>query len=150
MKNVFDKAVANQLVERVNNLNSSTQALWGKMNVGQVMAHCCVTYEYVYETNHKKAKGLKRFLLKALIKNGVVGDKPYGKNLRTAPDFLMREEKDFEVERKRLIDFIFKTQELGEDYFDGKESHSFGTLTKKEWNSMFFKHLDHHLKQFGV
>jgi len=150
MKNVFDKAVANELVDRLSNLNSTTQVLWGKMNVGQVMAHCCVTYEYVYETSHKKPGGLKKFLLTSFVKKGVVGDKPYSKNLRTAPDFLMREDKDFEAERKRLIDYINKTQELGEEYFDGKESHSFGTLNKKEWNAMFYKHLDHHLGQLGV
>ncbi|WP_337994864.1 hypothetical protein [Polaribacter ponticola] len=49
-----------------------------------------------------------------------------------------------------MIGFILKTQELGADYFDGKESHSFGKLTEKEWNNTFYKHLDHHLTQFGV
>jgi len=40
--------------------------------------------------------------------------------------------------------------ELGEAHFDKKESHSFGVLTKGEWDTMFYKHLDHHLGQFGV
>jgi len=150
MKNIFDKTVTSELVERINKLNSSTQGLWGKMNVGQVMAHCCVTYEYVYEAKHKKPGGLKKFLLTSFVKKSVVSDKPYSKDLRTAPDFLMGDDKDFELERKRLVDYINKTQELGEAYFDGKESHSFGVLDKKEWNAMFYKHLDHHLSQFGV
>jgi SRSO17 transposase len=46
--------------------------------------------------------------------------------------------------------YIIKTQELGATHFEGKESHSFGTLTSTEWNNMFYKHLDHHLGQFGV
>ena len=50
----------------------------------------------------------------------------------------------------RLIDYINRTQQLGENHFDGKESHSFGPLTKTEWNNMFYKHLDHHLAQFGA
>ena len=41
-------------------------------------------------------------------------------------------------------------QELGVSYFENKESHSFGRLTIKEWNNMFYKHLEHHLTQFGV
>jgi len=49
-----------------------------------------------------------------------------------------------------LIAYIKKVQELGEEYFEGKESHSFGPLTCKEWNNMFFKHIDHHLNQFKV
>jgi hypothetical protein len=43
-----------------------------------------------------------------------------------------------------------KTQGLGEAHFDGKDSHSFGNLSKSQWNTMFYKHLDHHLTQFGV
>ncbi|WP_316832179.1 hypothetical protein [Pedobacter aquatilis] len=70
--------------------------------------------------------------------------------LQTAPSFLITDKKEFEKEKIRLIDYLNKTQGFGEHYFDGKESHSFGKLTKKEWNNMFYKHLDHHLNQFGV
>jgi len=49
-----------------------------------------------------------------------------------------------------LIDYIEKTQQLGETHFDNKESHSFGRLTETEWNIMMYKHLNHHLNQFGV
>ena len=80
----------------------------------------------------------------------VVSEKPYSKNGRTAAQFIIADERDFETEKKRLIDFILKTQKLGEKYFDGKESHSFGVLTSNEWNTSFYKHLDHHLTQFGV
>ena len=62
----------------------------------------------------------------------------------------MTETKDFETEKERLVVFLRNTQQLGEDYFDGKESHSFGKLSKEEWNNMFYKHIDHHLSQFGV
>jgi hypothetical protein len=62
----------------------------------------------------------------------------------------MKEEKNFEAEKKRLIDYLKKSVELGEVYFDGKESLSFGKMTVAEWNNLFYKHLDHHLTQFGV
>lgn len=58
--------------------------------------------------------------------------------------------RNFVEEKARLIDYLIKTQKLGENHFDGMESHSFGNLTKEEWNIMFYKHLDHHLSQFGV
>jgi hypothetical protein len=31
-----------------------------------------------------------------------------------------------------------------------KEPLSFGALTKTEWSNMLYKHLDHHLTQFGA
>jgi hypothetical protein len=80
----------------------------------------------------------------------VVGDKPYPKNSPTAPEMKVITRRDFNKEKQKLIEYIQKTQELGEKHFDGKESLSFGVLTKHEWNNLFYKHLDHHLSQFGV
>ncbi|RZJ50122.1 MAG: hypothetical protein EOO44_17000, partial [Flavobacterium sp.] len=79
-----------------------------------------------------------------------VNDKPYPKNSPTASQFIVNNERSFELEKTRLVNYITKTQELGENEFEGKESHSFGKLTASEWNNMFAKHLDHHLSQFGV
>ena len=93
---------------------------------------------------------LMKFLLKAFVKSGVVNDIPYPKNQRTAPAFIMTGPRDFDKEKRRLIAYIEKTQQLGENHFHNKVSHSFGALTKEEWNNMFAKHLEHHLTQFGV
>lgn len=150
MKNLFTKEETDLVVARINKLNPDTTPLWGKMNVSQMLAHLNVSYEYIYETKYKKPKGVKKLLLKTFVKPFVVGDKPYKKNTRTAPDFLKTSTYEFEVEKNRLIDYIIRTQELGEGYFDGKDYHSFGPLSVKEWNTMLYKHLDHHLSQFGV
>jgi hypothetical protein len=85
-----------------------------------------------------------------MVKTGVVNEVPYKHNSRTAPAFLITDERTFETEKKRLIDYVLKTQALGESYFSDKESHSFGKLNTQEWNNMFYKHLNHHLSQFGV
>ena len=150
MKNIFDANVSAEYIERINQLSPESQPLWGKMSVGQMLAHCNVAYEMVYTDKHPKPNALMGFIIKLAAKNMVVSEKPFKKNGRTAPQFLMTEEKEFEAEKARLIDFIKKTQQLGAEHFDGKESHSFGKLTKQEWNNMFAKHLDHHLSQFGV
>ena len=151
MKNIFSKEVSQEMIDRINQLTPATQPVWGKMSVAQMLAHCCVSYELVYEEGkHPKPNGLMKFILKALVKKSVVNEVPYKHSLRTAPAFIITDEKNFEAEKIRLINFISQTQELGENYFDGKESHSFGVLTKAEWNNMFYKHLDHHLRQFGV
>ncbi len=150
MKDVFNKSVSQELIERINSLEIDTKPLWGKMSLGQMLAHCNVTYELVYERKHPVPNGFKKWMLKMFVKNIVVGDKPYKKNSRTAPEFLMTSEKDFQKEKERLISHIEKTQQLGASHFEGKESHSFGKLSAKEWNNMFYKHLDHHLNQFGV
>ena len=150
MKNIFDKTISEEIIDRINSLNSNTSPKWGKMTVDQMLAHCNVTYELIYDNKIPKPSGFKKWMLKAFVKNIVISEKPYKRNSRTAPEFLITNKKDFEKEKDRLISYIRKIQELGSKYFDNKESHSFGKLTKTEWNNMFYKHLDHHLNQFGA
>ena len=150
MKNIFTKEVTDEVIERIAKLTANTQSNWGSMSVGQMLAHCCVAYEMVYTDKHPKPNAFLKMILKLLVKKSVVSEKPYPKNGKTAPQFLIKEERDFEKEKGRLIDYIRKTQELGEKEFEGKESHSFGKLTIDEWNNLFYKHVDHHLTQFGV
>jgi len=151
LPSVFNPSVTNQIIERINRISPETKPLWGKMNAGQMLAHCNVSYEYIFEPNkYKPASGFMKLILKFLVKKVVVNEKPYKQGSPTGPDFKIVGDKDFEAEKARLISFIKKTQELGAAYFDGKASQSFGNLTSIEWNNMFYKHLDHHLRQFGV
>lgn len=150
MKNIFDKKVVTEIENRINQLQPETVAKWGKMNVSQMLAHCNITYEMVYEDKHPKPKAIKKWLLKTFVKKVVVSDKPYPKNGRTAPVFIITTNKNFTLEKDRLLAHVQKTAALGATFFDGKESDSFGQLTEKEWNTMFYKHLEHHLTQFGV
>ena len=151
MENIFDVKTVQNYIDRINTLTPETQPLWGKMSVDQMLAHCNVSYEMVYEPEkHKKPGSIAKFILKTFVKSKVVGEKGYSHNSPTAPQFIIADRKNFEEEKKRLIGFIQKTQQLGATAFDGKESFSFGKLYAQEWNNMFAKHLNHHLAQFGV
>ncbi|MEN9684561.1 MAG: hypothetical protein RLZZ28_347 [Bacteroidota bacterium] len=150
MKTVFSAETAAELTSRINRLTPETKQVWGKMSVAQMLAHCNVSYEMIYTDIHPKPNAMLRLVLQLLVKNKVVSEKPYTQSLRTAPQFIITSDKNFELEKQRLIDFVNQTQQLGALHFEGKESHSFGKLSSHEWNNMLYKHLDHHLKQFGV
>jgi len=150
LPNIFTHEVSDAIIERINKLDSTTKAKWGTMSVAQMLAHCSVTYEMVYENFHKEPPFFMKLMLKFFVKNYIVNEEPYKHDLRTAPAFVIKEDKNFEVEKSRLIEYIKRTTALGENHFDQKKSLSFGVLSKTEWNNMFWKHLDHHLKQFGV
>lgn len=148
--NIFTQSVADTLIARINKLTPETQPQWGKMNVAQMLAHCCVSYEMAFENKHAKPGAVARFFLKAFVKPIVCTDKPYKQNSQTAPAFLITDQRIFETEKAKLIAFLNKSVQAGESYFKGKKSNSFGVLTIDEWNTMFYKHIDHHLNQFGV
>lgn len=118
MKNIFDPEVHQELIDRINQLTPESKPNWGKMSVDQMLAHCCVAYEMAYTDKHPKPNGFVRFLLKTFVKKGVVNEKPYSKNSRTAPQFIISDRKDFEDEKSRLISYIQKTFDYGPNYFD--------------------------------
>ena len=84
------------------------------------------------------------------LKGTIAGPKPYKKNSPTAPDFKIADARDFEIEKIKLVDYIARLQKLGAEHFEQKMTQSIGKLSADEWNTMFYKHLDHHLQQFGV
>ena len=147
---IYSEEICASIIARIEQLNPSTPPLWGKMDVAQMLAHCNVTYEMLYEDKHKRPNFVVRFILKLLVKPLVTGEKSYKKNTHTAPAFLIADKKQFEAEKTRLIAYIQRTQQLGAEHFEGLASLSFGKLTSNEWNNLFYKHLDHHFSQFGV
>jgi hypothetical protein len=150
IKNIFEKQVVEEIISRLNNLEPTTKQLWGKMNAPQMLAHLNVTYEMTYENIHPKPNLFLRFILKTFVKKKVVGEETYAKNGPTAPAFIVSNDKDFEKEKLRLINYLNKTQELGVSAFENKDNQSFGVLSSKEWNNLFYKHIDHHFSQFGI
>ncbi len=135
---------------RLDALKPDSQALWGKMNVAQMLAHLNVPYEIEYTDKHPKPGAIERFFIKLLAKEAVVGPKPYPRNARTAPSFIIAGDRIFEDEKQRLHEYMDKTLNLGAKHFDGRENAGFGKLTQVQWNTLFSKHIDHHLSQFGV
>lgn len=147
---VFDSQTTANLLKRINKLQPTSQPEWGKMGAAQMLAHCCVAYDITYGKTEVKYNWFMRKMLGWFVKPIVVGEKPYEKNTRTAPVFIIEDERDFAAEKARLTEYIQRVEADGEAFFKGKASPSFGVLTTEEWSNQFWKHLDHHLRQFGV
>ncbi len=78
MENIFDAKVAQNYIDRINQLTPETQRTWGTMSVDQMLAHCNVAYETIYEPQrHQKPKPFTALLLKWFVKPGVVSEKAY-------------------------------------------------------------------------
>lgn len=150
LPNIFKIETTDLLFSRLEKLTPQSQPIWGKMDVAKMLAHVNVTYDLNEGRIVSKTPFFMKFILKAMVKPIVVGEKPYTHNSRTAPVFLIISEKDFEKEKANLIANIKAVQAKGVAHFEGKDSSSFGKLTAIEWNNMFYKHLDHHFRQFGV
>lgn len=150
IQDIFSPAVVDELVARIDRLRPDTRPVWGKMTVDQMLAHVNVSYIMVYEQTIPRPNPLMRWVLKTIVKQKVVGPAPYARGTPTAPAFRMTGTKDFDAEKAKLIAYLRRVAGEGRATFDGRESHSFGPLSADEWSTLFYKHLDHHLTQFGV
>ncbi len=148
MKSVFNENDNNELIARINRLTPETQPLWGKMSVAQMLGHCQRAVEVgtgLLELR-RTAMGFifGRVALKQLM------NKPIAKNIPTEKSFVIPTSVDFEPERQKLIESYKALAEHGAGHITHKKHPYFGTLTTEEWDTLLWKHLDHHLQQFGV
>ena len=139
-----------ELFRRIDLLNPQTQGLWGKMTVGQMLSHCVVPYEQILGTNTDQPPLFMRIILKLFLKKSMINEVPYKQNLPTAPSFIRTDQHDFEKEKEILKGYIKTIQEMGAEKLAATPSLSLGVLSATEWNNLLYKHIDHHLQQFGV
>jgi len=147
--NVFDPAVVEGLLARLDSLRPDARPLWGRMNAAQMLAHGCLPYEQI-EGIRGGGPWLLCFLARLLAKRRVFDSKPFRHGIATPKEFMIADERDFQREKTRLVDFVRKHHGMGAAAFEGRVHASWGRLTAQEWNTLLWKHLDHHLRQFGA
>lgn len=146
MKSLFDKSSYNEIKNRVSNLTSEDTPTWGKMNVGQMVTHCQFPFEIALSDTPRKRSWNP---LPLLFKKAMYSDKPWRKSLPTAPQMKITDERDLDSERIKLITMIDAFYARREQK-EWQPHPMFGNFTKEQWGKMEYKHMDHHLVQFGV
>jgi hypothetical protein len=149
MKNLFEPNDRDALLGRLSRLQSSSSRQWGKMNVAQMLAHSSAALEVACGDRIKTQRLLGR-VLAPFVRSAVLGDKPFSRNAPTDPDFRIADERDFEKEKARLASLVARFYSRGPSAVEGVVHSFFGRLTADQWGRLMYKHLDHHLRQFGA
>lgn len=136
------------ILRRVEALHVDAPAQWGKMNCAQMLAHCQKPFELALGEFEMKRALIGRLIGGWAKKKYVVSDAPFGKNSPTDPTFRVAEPCEFERERAGLVERIERYAEHGV-LTEGPHPF-FGPLDAGEWDRLLWKHLDHHLRQFGA
>ncbi len=149
MKSIFSEKDNSEFITRIEKLTPASPALWGKMNVSQMLAHCSVLIKMTLGDLNSKRQ-LIGLLFGKLAKKNVFKDEPFKKNLPTVTVALIKDQKQFEEEKAALIAALKQLQKAGPTRLGNDPHPFFGYLTPEEWDHLNAKHLDHHLAQFGV
>jgi hypothetical protein len=150
MKSLYEPAAAEEIKARLNTMGATSERQWGKMSPAQALAHCANAMESATGDSKPPRQMIGRVLgpiAKAMVINK---ERPFGKNSPTAPNLIISDQRQLDVERQRLIDIIDKFVNGGPAACTDHPHQFFGKLTPDEWGRLMYKHLDHHLRQFGA
>lgn len=149
MTNIFDAADNQSLQDRLKQLTADTTPIWGKMSAAQVVMHCQKPLD-VADGKLILNRSLIGFLFGKMAKNSFLKKDEFDKNLPTASQFRITDNPEFEDEKQTLMELIKKFGTVGPKVLVNKKHPFFGTMTDEEWGILQYKHLDHHLRQFGL
>lgn len=149
MKNIFNHSHTEEILNRIDKLNSNIQPQWGRMDVAQMLAHCSSFQDIAMGNSFPPRSWLGR-LVGRFAKPIFYNDKQVPRNMSTIPIILITDKKEFEAEREKLKQKIIAFQNDGPEKCTTHPHPFFGKFSSEEWGKGIYKHLDHHLKQFGV
>jgi hypothetical protein len=150
MKNLFEVATAKEVKERIARLGPKSERQWGKMNAAQAVAHCSVGMEWAVGDSFPPRMFVGR-IIGPIAKSQVLKDeKPMGRNAPTAKSLVVKDDRDLGKECQRLSALVERFAAGGPQGCTRHPHTFFGRLTPEEWAALMYKHVDHHLRQFGA
>jgi len=150
MKNLFETAAAEELKNRMAQLQPDSERVWGTMNPAQAVAHCAAGLELALGDKVAPRMFLGRIMGRIVKPMVLKNDEPMRRNSPTMKELIIRDERDLGKERERLRGLIDRFAAAGPKGCTTNPHSFFGRLTPDEWAILTYKHLDHHLRQFGV
>ncbi|HTT21715.1 MAG TPA: DUF1569 domain-containing protein [Candidatus Sulfotelmatobacter sp.] len=149
MKNLFERETVDQLIARIDGLQPVAKRQWGKMDVAQMLAHCSAALDMASGKINPPRILIGR-ILGPLVKPIYTNEKPFSQGNPTDKMLVVSDARDFSREQTRLKDCVREFHQGGEEKCTRHPHPFFGHLTPPQWARGMYKHLDHHLRQFGA
>jgi hypothetical protein len=146
-KTLFDGAAREELGRRMESIDPGRGPLWGKMNAGQMLAH--VNAALRMATGELPTKPKKSPLANPLGRWLIIYAMKWPQGAPTAPELLSTPPGEWAGD---LAQFRRLLEEVGAKPVDGDwpRHPAFGKMKGVHWGVLGYKHVDHHLRQFGA
>lgn len=147
MKTLWKPEVRQEISQRLDLLTPDAVAAWGKMNARQMVTHVVDALQMsIGELKTEKKKLSIRF---APLKQLIIYGPPFPKSAPTAPELLARQPGNWDTECAKLKELMDTFASRPRDMSFPRHP-AFGTLSRRAWGVLGYKHVDHHFRQFGV
>ncbi|HRG28474.1 MAG TPA: DUF1569 domain-containing protein [Chitinophagales bacterium] len=149
MASIFNAEDTAAIISRIEKLTPITQHIWGTMTVSQMLAHIQEPVKVALGYTAPK-RSVIGWLFGRAAKKGIINEKPFKQGLPTDSSFVIDNERNFDTEKQEAIELLRALQKAGPNGITKNKHPFFGKLSAEEWDTLTIKHLDHHLRQFGV
>jgi Protein of unknown function (DUF1569) len=146
---LFDRVENQAVIARIRKLRPDSKPQWGKMDAARMLAHCQVALRVAMGETRLK-RGLIGLLFGRMALRSLLKPAAFKRNMPTAPEFRVKATRGFEVERDELVRLVETFAAKGPAGLLPGPHPFFGPMTTEQWDTLQWKHLDHHLNQFGV
>ena len=150
MRSLYQRDAAAEIQERLSRLGPSSARQWGTMSAAQAMAHCSNAMENATGDAKPPRMFIGRLIGPMVKKMAIANDEPLKKNSPTSPELKVSDARQLDVEKQRLSGLIERFVSAGPAACTNHPHSFFGRMTADEWGVLMYKHVDHHLRQFGV
>jgi Protein of unknown function (DUF1569) len=150
MKNLYEPARMVEVQARLAQLRTDSARQWGTMEPAQAVAHCSIAMTWAVGDALPDRQFIGRIFGLIVKKFALGNDAPMKRNSPTAPSLIVKNERELEVERTKLGGLLTRFAAAGPSGCTKNPHPFFGPLTPAEWAELMYKHVDHHLRQFGA
>ena len=150
MRSIFEPGAGQEIQQRTSLLRPDSERQWGKMNPAQALAHLCKGLEQALGDVRPPRLLIGRLLGTYVKSKALSDDAPMRRNSPTVPGFEVLDDRDFLAERDRFNRMVDRVIAAGPAGCTTHPHSFFGKMTPEQWGILIYKHLDHHLRQFGV
>ncbi|MEM9885539.1 MAG: DUF1569 domain-containing protein [Bacteroidota bacterium] len=150
MKDIFKQDTIDAFKLRIANITADSSAQWGKMNAYQMLKHCTENDKMMTSERQFKRLFIGRIFGKMSLRSSTKDDKPLARNSPTHPDLIIKESGDVETQKQAWLKVLEGYYTKPAATFEQFTHPFFGKMTPQQISIWAYKHIDHHLRQFGV
>jgi hypothetical protein len=146
-KTLWDAHARARLLERLDRLTPDAKARWGRMSPLQMLAHLADWMSMA--SGDIATTGRRAVLRHPPLKQLAIYWLPFPRGIATSPELISRAPAKWSVERASVRERVESFDRLYSKT-EWPEHPVFGAMTPRAWGVFAFRHMDHHLRQFGV
>jgi hypothetical protein len=147
VKSLSDARARVELLERLERLTPDATPRWGRMTAPQMVAH--LADWMLMASGELKTAARSGVLRYPPFKQLAIYWLPFPRNVQTSPELLARKPSEWWAEQASVRERVQSFERL---YAESPwpEHPVFGRMTPRAWSVFAYRHMDHHLRQFGI